>query len=87
MMTLRHLDAARANGRGFSEEVEPIWRHEYIDYIEVTAAETAGFERCGAFEEPTGAKLDLSGFSTAFCYEDAFKQEPNVRYETLFMTA
>ena len=30
-----------------------------------------------------GPKMDLSGVSMAFRYEDAFKQEPNVGYETL----
>ena len=38
---------------------EPIWRREYIDHIQVTAAETVGVEQRGAFYEPTGALRDM----------------------------
>ncbi len=38
---------------------EPLWRREYIDHIEVTAAETVGVEQRGAFYEPTGALRDM----------------------------
>ncbi len=38
---------------------EPLWRREYTDHIQVTAAETVGVERRGAFYEPTGALCDM----------------------------
>ncbi|AOX21022.1 glucose-6-phosphate dehydrogenase [Kozakia baliensis] len=38
---------------------EPIWRREYIDHIEITAAETIGVEKRGKFYEPTGALRDM----------------------------
>ena len=38
---------------------EPLWRREYIDHIQVTAAETVGVEQRGAFYEPTGAMRDM----------------------------
>ena len=38
---------------------EPVWRREYIDHIQVTAAETVGVEQRGAFYEPTGALRDM----------------------------
>ena len=38
---------------------EPLWRREYIDHIQVTAAETVGVEERGAFYEPTGALRDM----------------------------
>ncbi len=38
---------------------EPLWRREYIDHIEVTAAETVGVEQRGAFYEATGALRDM----------------------------
>ena len=38
---------------------EPLWRREYIDHIQVTAAETVGVEQRGAFYEPTGALRDM----------------------------
>ena len=38
---------------------EPTWRHEYIDHVQITAAETVGVEGRGAFYEPTGALRDM----------------------------
>lgn len=38
---------------------EPIWNHEHIDHIEITAAETIGVEERGAFYEATGALRDM----------------------------
>ncbi|BAK84388.1 glucose-6-phosphate dehydrogenase [Komagataeibacter medellinensis] len=38
---------------------EPLWRNEYVDHIEITAAETIGVEQRGAFYEPTGALRDM----------------------------
>jgi glucose-6-phosphate 1-dehydrogenase len=38
---------------------EPIWCKEYIDRVEITAAETIGVEERGAFYETTGALRDM----------------------------
>jgi glucose-6-phosphate 1-dehydrogenase len=38
---------------------EPVWNRNYIDYIEITAAETLGVEGRGAFYEETGALRDM----------------------------
>lgn len=38
---------------------EPLWRNEYVDHVEITAAETIGVEQRGAFYEPTGALRDM----------------------------
>jgi glucose-6-phosphate 1-dehydrogenase len=38
---------------------EPIWNRNYIDYIEITAAETLGVESRAAFYEETGALRDM----------------------------
>jgi glucose-6-phosphate 1-dehydrogenase len=38
---------------------EPTWRREYIDHIQITAAETVGVESRGSFYEPTGALRDM----------------------------
>jgi glucose-6-phosphate 1-dehydrogenase len=38
---------------------EPIWNRNYIDYVEITAAETIGVEGRAAFYEQTGALRDM----------------------------
>ena len=38
---------------------EPLWKREYIEYVEITAAETIGVEQRGSFYEPTGALRDM----------------------------
>ena len=38
---------------------EPTWRREYIDHVQITAAETVGVEMRGSFYEPTGALRDM----------------------------
>ena len=38
---------------------EPVWNRNYIDYVEITAAETVGVERRGSFYEETGALRDM----------------------------
>ena len=38
---------------------EPVWRREYIDYVQITAAETIGVEGRGKFYEQTGAFRDM----------------------------
>ncbi len=38
---------------------EPVWNRNYIEYIEITAAETLGVEGRGAFYEETGALRDM----------------------------
>jgi glucose-6-phosphate 1-dehydrogenase len=38
---------------------EPIWNRNYIEYIEITAAETLGVESRAAFYEETGALRDM----------------------------
>jgi glucose-6-phosphate 1-dehydrogenase len=38
---------------------EPIWRREYIDHVQITAAETIGVEGRGRFYEQTGAFRDM----------------------------
>jgi glucose-6-phosphate 1-dehydrogenase len=38
---------------------EPTWRREYIDHVQITAAETVGVEARGTFYEPTGALRDM----------------------------
>ena len=38
---------------------EPIWNRKYIDYVEITAAETLGVEQRGAFYDNTGVLRDI----------------------------
>ncbi|MGF6773486.1 glucose-6-phosphate 1-dehydrogenase [Paraburkholderia sp. GAS199] len=38
---------------------EPVWRREYIDSVQITAAETIGVEGRGKFYEQTGAFRDM----------------------------
>ena len=53
--TIQSIMAVRfANGM-----FEPTWRREYIDSIQITAAETIGVEARGAFYEPTGCLRDM----------------------------
>ena len=42
-----------------NSQFEPIWRREYVEFVEITAAETVGVELRGAFYEPTGALRDM----------------------------
>ncbi|MDT7953596.1 MAG: glucose-6-phosphate dehydrogenase [Acetobacteraceae bacterium] len=39
--------------------IEPTWNRDYIDHVEITAAETIGVEGRGRFYEPTGALRDM----------------------------
>jgi len=39
--------------------IEPVWNRNYIDHIEITAAEAIGIEGRGAFYENTGAARDM----------------------------
>ena len=53
--TVQSIMAVRfANGM-----FEPTWRREYIDHVQITAAETVGVEKRGSFYEPTGALRDM----------------------------
>jgi glucose-6-phosphate 1-dehydrogenase len=38
---------------------EPVWNRNYIDYVEITAAEAVGVENRAAFYEETGALRDM----------------------------
>ncbi|MBC8044192.1 MAG: glucose-6-phosphate dehydrogenase [Rhizobacter sp.] len=44
----------------FANEIfEPIWNHNYIDHVQITAAETVGVEGRGAYYEEAGALRDM----------------------------
>ncbi len=44
----------------FSNSIfEPIWNRNYVDYVEITAAETVGVEQRAGFYEETGALRDM----------------------------
>lgn len=38
---------------------EPIWSREYVDHVQITAAETVGVEQRGGFYDATGALRDM----------------------------
>ena len=38
---------------------EPIWNRRYVDFVEITAAETLGVEQRGAFYDDTGVMRDI----------------------------
>jgi len=53
--TVQNIMAFRfANGM-----FETLWNRQYIDHIQITAAETVGVESRGSFYEPTGALRDM----------------------------
>ncbi|HET7633993.1 MAG TPA: glucose-6-phosphate dehydrogenase [Burkholderiales bacterium] len=44
----------------FSNSIfEPIWNHQYIDHVQITAAETVGVEHRGGYYETAGALRDM----------------------------
>lgn len=59
---------------------EPTWRREYIDHIEITAAETVGVEGRGKFYEPTGALRDMVP-NHMFTLLSMVAMEPPIAYD------
>ncbi len=59
---------------------EPTWRREYIDHVEITAAETVGVEGRGKFYEPTGALRDMVP-NHMFTLLSMVAMEPPVTYD------
>ncbi len=53
--TVQNIMALRFSNGMF----EPLWRRDHIDHVQITAAETVGVERRGAFYESTGALRDM----------------------------
>ena len=66
--TVQNLMALRFSNGIF----EPLWNRNHIDHVQITAAETVGVEKRGAFYEPTGALRDMV---------------PNHMFQLLAMTA
>jgi hypothetical protein len=48
-----------SHDHGRNSLFEPVWNRNYIDYVEITAAETVGVENRAAFYEETGALRDM----------------------------
>lgn len=53
--TVQNLLALRFSNLLF----DPLWRHDYIDHIQITAAETLSVEGRGVFYDATGALRDM----------------------------
>ena len=53
--TVQSIMAVRFSNGAF----EPTWRREFVDHVQITAAETIGVAERGAFYEPTGALRDM----------------------------
>lgn len=66
---------------------EPLWNKDYIDHIQITAAETIGIESRGAFYEETGALRDffqnhlLQLLAAVACEKPKNLSAESIRYE------